>query len=60
MPKGLLFRFENGRDVIWFLVLQQFTQHVRENINRLRDLTFRSLERRGAIGHWSVEGAKNV
>jgi hypothetical protein len=41
VSKSLLAGFEDGRDVVWLLVLQKLAQHVCEDVDRLGDLPFR-------------------
>ena len=48
------------RDVFRLLILQELSQHVGEDVDGLRDLAFRSGQRRGAIRHRRIERTENV
>jgi len=49
VAKSFLFRLKNRRDVFRLFVLDKFPQHVGEDKNRLRHLTFRVRQRRCPI-----------
>src|SRR6185369_1047490 len=55
VPKGLLFRLENGSDVVGLLFTQQLNEHVGEDVYRLSNLSLRCGKWRCTVLHRRVK-----